>query len=463
MKQKIHAFLALVIAFSLCFTPMVKADTAHDDLSAIAYFQNAYPWRYYEYGGKTIARTGCGILSSINAINYLNGVFDTTEKADFAVQSIAAYAYSIDAFNGKVGGGTARYYLFGTEISETPPLAKQFGKQYGFTISVPWTENWNKENQFDGSSYNNIYVNKHTQLKSYLAADAVAIAHVPGHFICLADYNPDTDEFLVIDCAPSEKRGNWGLGGVLWYSADELSGGNGAMTVGGFCILERTKDYHDPAKLSEPLDLGKTLTAKLTSQMGYHITAEADNESLSAERLPNQYWDLSQNSDGSYSIFNSETGGYLTAQPSFLEEANRPYGDVDQDGTPNTRDALLVLKSTVGKHSPSQQEKTLADVSGDGSANAQDALQILQYVVGKIEEFPARKAALQQTVVVAKETAQGARWNLLTLGGCYVLQPTCCNTYVLTISPNNGCTYLSPLEATEEQFFFLNQIDFFQK
>ena len=57
------------------------------------------------------------------------------------------------------------------------------------------------------------------------------------------------------------------------------------------------------------------------------------------------------------------------------------YGDVDQDGNANSRDALIALSNAVGL-GVSQFDISLGDVDADGNANARDALIILSAAVG---------------------------------------------------------------------------------
>lgn len=58
-------------------------------------------------------------------------------------------------------------------------------------------------------------------------------------------------------------------------------------------------------------------------------------------------------------------------------------GDVNGDGDINAKDALAVLKISVGKLTPTDAQKAVADINGDGKSDAKDALEILKYVVGK--------------------------------------------------------------------------------
>ena len=58
-------------------------------------------------------------------------------------------------------------------------------------------------------------------------------------------------------------------------------------------------------------------------------------------------------------------------------------GDLNSDGVINAKDALVVLKISVGKLTPTWAEKILGDVNKDAAINAKDALEILKYTVGK--------------------------------------------------------------------------------
>ncbi|MBR3844902.1 MAG: endonuclease/exonuclease/phosphatase family protein, partial [Clostridia bacterium] len=66
-------------------------------------------------------------------------------------------------------------------------------------------------------------------------------------------------------------------------------------------------------------------------------------------------------------------------------------GDVNTDTQVDAKDALEVLKSSVGKITFTQQQEFVADVDNDGQCNAKDALMILQFAVGKRTEFPKKQ------------------------------------------------------------------------
>ena len=58
-------------------------------------------------------------------------------------------------------------------------------------------------------------------------------------------------------------------------------------------------------------------------------------------------------------------------------------GDVNNDGNIDAKDALIVLKISVGKYTANDVEKTAADVNQDQKIDAKDALEILKYSVKK--------------------------------------------------------------------------------
>ena len=58
-------------------------------------------------------------------------------------------------------------------------------------------------------------------------------------------------------------------------------------------------------------------------------------------------------------------------------------GDVNNDSKIDAKDALLVLRISVNKYTPTEAEKVAADVNVDENINARDALEILKYSVDK--------------------------------------------------------------------------------
>ena len=88
--------------------------------------------------------------------------------------------------------------------------------------------------------------------------------------------------------------------------------------------------------------------------------------------------------------------GYEAPAPSVPDEPSQPsqpeepvrFGDVNEDGKIDAKDALDVLKYSVGKANFTSRQITAADVDGKDGIDAKDALQILKYSVHKITKFP---------------------------------------------------------------------------
>lgn len=94
-------------------------------------------------------------------------------------------------------------------------------------------------------------------------------------------------------------------------------------------------------------------------------------------------------SSGSYTVY--LTGGGRTissgAVGSFDYYQAYTLGDVNEDGSITTTDALLILQHIVHKIDLTQTQQLAADVSKANGVDTTDALMILQYIVHKITEF----------------------------------------------------------------------------
>lgn len=95
-------------------------------------------------------------------------------------------------------------------------------------------------------------------------------------------------------------------------------------------------------------------------------------------------------SSGSYTVY--LTGGGRTISSgarvgSFDYYQAYTLGDVNEDGSITTTDALLILQHIVHKIDLTQTQQLAADVSKANGVDTTDALMILQYIVHKITEF----------------------------------------------------------------------------
>lgn len=147
-----------------------------------------------DYSGK-MAAAGCGVVAITNAVYALNGQFvDPMLFADFAVKK----HYRI------IGSGTQDGVFKGA--------AKEFGEAYGFS--------------YVKTSYSL------SEVRDYLQKGYVAISHVPGHYVTIADFNPKTKKYLVLDSHPIKSRPTSSFGN--WFKRERVQ--RGGLTSSAFYI-----------------------------------------------------------------------------------------------------------------------------------------------------------------------------------------------------------------------------------
>ena len=209
MGKNFHTYLrrAAALILTLCLLPWGILTASADDTDTGAqlptcYQQNDPRWGHLEQ----LAPGGCGILSLVNAVHYLTGNF-------IDPVGLAAYARSIDAYYGSVGGGTARWVLY--------HQLEEYEKKYGFEVTMTGK---------DAGA-------KHQSLIDHLASGGTAVAHVKGHFIALCGYDQATDSMLVYDPAATPDRQT--TVAPLWKTTDFLTT-HPRMTVDWFCLIKRT-------------------------------------------------------------------------------------------------------------------------------------------------------------------------------------------------------------------------------
>lgn len=96
---------------------------------------------------------------------------------------------------------------------------------------------------------------------------------------------------------------------------------------------------------------------------------------------------LAQAGEYAVCVSGSGTDGAYKTVASFDVVLYYTLGDVNEDCSINSADALLVLQYSVGNKTLSDSQKSAADVNGDKNINSADALKILQYSVGNITDF----------------------------------------------------------------------------
>ena len=155
-----------------------------------------------------IGPNGCGLISLVNAVHYITGNFIDPVP-------LAIYAHEIDAYNGSVGGGTARWVLYGN--------LKNYEEKYGFRV-----DNAGK----DAGVTNKAFI-------EHLKQGGVAICHVYGHFIAIMDYDPQNNTYLVYDCAANPQK-RFSYPRATWLTQAQLTKSQ-YMTVDWWCLLSATK------------------------------------------------------------------------------------------------------------------------------------------------------------------------------------------------------------------------------
>ena len=212
--KKIIGFIITILAmcsFAFCNIESKEVVYASGEEEAVfntpeCYQQAKGLWSSFVIGGSSIATSGCGLLSLTNAVNYLTGNFiEPTNRAK--------YAYAIDAYNGSIGGGTARWVLYNQ--------LQAYEKKYGFKVTSAGR---------DGTI-------TRPDVKAHLKKGGTVIAHVYGHFIAIVGYNEVNNTYCVYDCAANaSKRYSYPYG--TWLSEDILKNSQ-YMSVDWYCLLER--------------------------------------------------------------------------------------------------------------------------------------------------------------------------------------------------------------------------------
>lgn len=217
MTKRILSFL---LAFCLVITSVAGVAelsgkevsmTSEAATSAVNYqvFRQTEPvyGNYDPSGGttSTIREKGCGIMSIVNAVYYLNGNI-------IPLKELFDWAYSTGGFG---SSGTYRDIIY-------PNLQAAFGAQYGFTVG---TRKYAKVTD--------------AAFISHIQNGGVAIVHVYRHFMCIADYDPVSGRFLLIDSAPNWARESSISGN--WMTADELEGGieSERFVIDWWCLLSK--------------------------------------------------------------------------------------------------------------------------------------------------------------------------------------------------------------------------------
>lgn len=205
-----------------------------------------YPECYQQYDPRwadkeLIGPNGCGLLSLVNAVNYLTGSFIDPVP-------LAVYAHKIDAYNGSVGGGTARWVLY-HQLAD-------YEKTYGFKVTQTGKSAGVKDKQF----------------VEHLKKGGAAVCHVYGHFIAIVGYDADKKSYLVYDSAANpDRRGT--TAAATWLTEKYLSTSE-YMTVDWWCLLERTVEAEHTVGGKTYTDQAVDAYASVGPEGKLHISGE---------------------------------------------------------------------------------------------------------------------------------------------------------------------------------------------
>ena len=116
----------------------------------------------------------------------------------------------------------------GTQDGIFEAAAKKFGNAYGFS--------------FIKTSYST------SEVREYLKKGCVAISHVPGHYVTIADFDQKTKKYLVLDSHPIKSRPTSSFGN--WFKRERLE--RGGLTSSAYYIYgtpDKTKEYQTVKKI----------------------------------------------------------------------------------------------------------------------------------------------------------------------------------------------------------------------
>ena len=209
-KFKLLAVLFIAVAF---FAGTIKiAPSSASAAAPVCYQQGDSRWANKYYGSWNVGESGCGLLATVNAVNYQTGNF-------IHPWELAEWGYANGYYNNPYQG-TMRWQFY-------PNVTSAFGSRYGFSVS--------------GCSGGSI---TSSSLINHLAGGGSAIVHVPNHFMAINAYNRTTGQYLVYDSAAGTKRGTSASGS--WLTASQLNA-NAYTVVDWFCLVTRTGAAPSPS------------------------------------------------------------------------------------------------------------------------------------------------------------------------------------------------------------------------
>ena len=230
LKKAVALILTALMVLSVFSTLIIGADAAATSFTKVNFLQADSRWGNLTYNGSNLTTSGCGILSIVNAVYNCTGNF-------IQPKDVADWAYANKYFNQNASGGGG---IFDRQVFFA--AGDKFGAQYNFQVV--------------GGGWGNSYA---TDLKTHCMNMGTAVVHVYGHFMSIVDYNPDTNKFLVFDCAPgsggpvnSTNRRYLTAAAGDWKTPAELN--TGMINIDAYWLYQPLgSDYQpDPNKYNYP-------------------------------------------------------------------------------------------------------------------------------------------------------------------------------------------------------------------
>ncbi len=248
LKKRILSFILVIATLvSVLGTASITSVAA-----PTCYQQGDSRWGGTYYGSWNLAESGCGILSTVNAVNYLTGNF-------IPPTTLAQWGYSNGYYNGAYGQGTVRATFYAN-------VTAAFGGTYGFKVH---------DQLWSGVT--------NTTLINHLKNGGAAIVHVPNHFMAINGYNTSTGQYLVYDSAAAPKRGTTADG--TWLTAAQLNA-NSLTKVDWFCLVTRTGAA--PTPTPDPTPTSYTINTSVASGQGsVHLGDGVTSATATASQIVN--------------------------------------------------------------------------------------------------------------------------------------------------------------------------------
>ncbi len=250
MKNTVVKLITLLLAVvcTLCAAlGCGKKEDVLDYLDVPALQQYDAAWSNYIPVGMTdtFGSTGCGMMSTVNAVRFLTGYFIDPRK-------LADYCSLDGSFTNE---GTWRYRAF----CEGGSVEKYFNQNSD--IKVKFEKYWGGGTGAE-------------QCDEYLDKGCACIIHIKGHFMCIAARDKESGKYYLLDSAVYSVRGTK-INGV-WLDSSSFAEGGACFVDDGFCALAPTEEAIEHEL--PPLDNSENLysISVSTSKHGHAYIGETE-------------------------------------------------------------------------------------------------------------------------------------------------------------------------------------------